>query len=538
MVIPPVPIEAGLPLTRRQLLQWMGSVGGSSMMMGAMGVLDLRGPSIGPRPEPVGSAAGTRVVILGAGISGLVVAHELSKRGYDYQVLEARDRVGGLNWTVRRGESHTELGPGGETQSCTFDEGQYLNAGPWRIPHDHHGILGYAKELGVRLEPFNDANEVMFSEDPACGSLANRKLRLRELTSDLWGHTAELIAKALDQGSLDSGLSADDKGLLLQFLVDAGYLDKPERIYTPNPRLRGSADAYDFAALLRSPFRDQIRSLTAGTGGPVPVLQPTGGMMEIPAAFARYHGAKITLGAKVVSVHTRESDVAVVWEDTRSGTRRETTADFVVSCLPMSILKRLDVNLPEDVAAAVKAHNHASSSKIGLQMRRRFWEEDDGIYGGHLQFQGYQPTASGGTRTNPLPSFSYPSHEYGSKKGVLLGYYGSPALPGLDGRPLIESPIARRIEHVLTHASKVHPQMRDEAESAYAVMWSRVEYSEGAWANNPGDKKDLLSRAHGRIYFGSAAISGEPAWQEGAVESAWRTVESLHARVMATSTWS
>src|SRR6185295_5134843 len=108
--------------------------------------------------------------------------------------------------------------------------------------------------------------------------------------------------------------------------------------------------------------------------------------------------------------------------------------------------------------------------------------------------------------SNPLPSFSYPSQEYGSKKGVLLGYYGSPTLPGLDGKPLIDSPIQQRFEHVLTHATKVHPQFRTEFENAYAVMWARVPFSEGAWANNPGKNMDLLSKAHGRIYLGSAAI--------------------------------
>ena len=97
---------------------------------------------------------------------------------------------------------------------------------------------------------------------------------------------------------------------------------------------------------------------------------------------------------------------------------------------------------------------------------------------------------------------------------------------------LIDSPIRMRFEHVLHHASKVHPQMRQELETAYAVMWPKVPFSEGAWANGPGQNMDLLSQAQGRIYLGSAAISGDPAWQEGAVESAWRTVETLHERVV------
>ncbi|MEX1258703.1 MAG: FAD-dependent oxidoreductase [Gemmatimonadota bacterium] len=534
-------------LTRRQVLKWFGALGGSSVMLGAMGALELRGQPIRPRPIFSGQAQDTRVIVLGAGVSGMVVGYELGKLGYDYQILEARDRVGGLNWSVRRGDTHTELGPGGETQVCEFDEGQYVNAGPWRLPHDHHGILGYAKELDVRMEPFNDLNEVLFSEDPALGPLANRMLLLRELTSDMWGHTAELLAKALDQGSLDSELSTEDKDRLLQFLTSAGYLSNPDRIYQPNARVRGSEDPYDLSLLLQSGFANQVRSLTSGTGGPVPVLQPTGGMQQIPLAFQRFHGPRVTLNAKVISIRTLENEVRVVWEDTQSGARQEVAADYVVSCLPMTILKQLEVNFSPEVAAVVQAYTHSSSSKIGLQMARRFWEEDHQIYGGHLQFRAFnpqaapQPAAGGGGRGgggggggggNPLPSFSYPSNDYGAKKGVLLGFYGGPNVPGIDGVPLIDSPVRMRFEHVLTHASKVHPQMRQEFESAYAIMWPRVPFSEGAWGQNPGENMDLLSQAHGRIYLGSAAISGDPAWQEGAVESAWRAVELIHARVM------
>ena len=201
-------------LTRRQLLQRMGMVGGSSLALGAMNAWDLMAAPIAPRPDWQRSQQGTRVIILGAGVSGLALGYELGKLGYDYQILEARDRVGGLSWSVTRGMEHTELGPGGERQVCEFDDGQYINAGPWRIPNDHHGMLGYCKELGVRLERFVNDDTVMYAEDPALGPLAGRKLHLRELKSDLWGNTAELLAKALDQGSLDRGLSEEDKELV------------------------------------------------------------------------------------------------------------------------------------------------------------------------------------------------------------------------------------------------------------------------------------------------------------------------------------
>ena len=118
------------PLTRRSFLEQFGLVGGSTLVMSAMRSWDLMAAQAGPRPVLSGRPNGTRVIVLGAGVSGMTVGYELGKLGYHVRILEARDRVGGVNWTIRRGATHTEIGAGGETQVCNFDEGLYLNGGP------------------------------------------------------------------------------------------------------------------------------------------------------------------------------------------------------------------------------------------------------------------------------------------------------------------------------------------------------------------------------------------------------------------------
>ena len=503
-------------MTRRQLLRAFGAVGGSSLMMGTMNAWGLMGPSAGTRPVLEGRQPGTRVIVLGAGISGLAVGYELGKLGYDYRVLEARDWVGGLCWTVRRGAEHTEVD--GERQVCQFDEGQYLNAGAWRIPNADTGVLDYCKELGVPLELFVNWSDwnFMWEADPERGPLAGRRVRLREVKADLLGSTNELLAKAMDQGQIDVPLTEEDKELLVEFLVRSGYLDNEDHVYRP-PNLRGSEDRYDLSALLQSGFGSRVQSLYRGTGGPDPVFQPVGGMQQIPLAFQRAIGDKITLQAEVQSIHQTEDTVRVVYRNTRTGQEREEIADYCVCCLPMSILKGIDIDLSPEMATAVNDSSHNGSAKMGLQMRRRFWEEDDGIFGGHLFGRSLQ-----------LGEFSYPSNGYFTDKGVLLGFYGGGNTAGLD-----EKSVAGRIEHVLTQASKVHPQMREEFETAYAVWWEKVPYSLGAYGRTPPeDRLAQLSKADGRIYMGSAGASSRPAWLQGAIQSAWRTVESLHERAM------
>jgi monoamine oxidase len=144
-------------LTRRDLLTLVGKVAGGAAMYQAMSGLGLAEESNYRGPIKLqGAPKGASVLILGAGIAGLVAALELRNAGYRVQVLEYNPVAGGRCWTLRGGDEYTELG--GFRQQCGFDKGQYINPGPWRIPYHHHAMLDYCKRLGVVLEPFVQIN--------------------------------------------------------------------------------------------------------------------------------------------------------------------------------------------------------------------------------------------------------------------------------------------------------------------------------------------------------------------------------------------
>jgi len=91
--------------TRRDFLRQVAHAGGyraTYLTMQAMGLLGTAAIAQ-PLALETGTRHGTKVVILGAGVGGLSAAYELGRAGYDCTVLEARDRVGGRNWTIRRG---------------------------------------------------------------------------------------------------------------------------------------------------------------------------------------------------------------------------------------------------------------------------------------------------------------------------------------------------------------------------------------------------------------------------------------------------
>ena len=51
-----------------------------------------------------------RVVVVGAGVSGLTAARDLTQAGADVTVLEARDRIGGRTWTADVAGAAIDLG--------------------------------------------------------------------------------------------------------------------------------------------------------------------------------------------------------------------------------------------------------------------------------------------------------------------------------------------------------------------------------------------------------------------------------------------
>lgn len=79
-----------------------------------------------------------QIIIVGAGISGLVAAYELVAVGHRVTVLDARERVGGRIFTLRD----------------RFSEGNIVEAGAARIQPTHDLTIAYAQHFGLRLTPF------------------------------------------------------------------------------------------------------------------------------------------------------------------------------------------------------------------------------------------------------------------------------------------------------------------------------------------------------------------------------------------------
>ncbi|MFE3900892.1 NAD(P)-binding protein [Streptomyces sp. NPDC059153] len=130
-------------------------------------------------------------MIVGGGIAAPATAYGLGKAGYDCTILEARSRTGGRNFTVRGGDSTIDTY--GHRQTAHFSDGQYMNAGPARIPQ-WMVTLDCCRELDVPIEVFTNVNAHAHILDEEAGMKA--PVRYRTAKADAYGCVAELLSTA------------------------------------------------------------------------------------------------------------------------------------------------------------------------------------------------------------------------------------------------------------------------------------------------------------------------------------------------------
>jgi Flavin containing amine oxidoreductase len=118
------------PIDRREFLRL-------ALLAASADLVPQKAWSFAAKPLPPAASA-KRIVIIGAGLAGLVAAYELTQAGHDVTILEAQMRPGGRVLTLRE----------------PFSDGLYAEAGAARIPDNHDVTLHYVKHFGLTLVPF------------------------------------------------------------------------------------------------------------------------------------------------------------------------------------------------------------------------------------------------------------------------------------------------------------------------------------------------------------------------------------------------
>ena len=510
-----------MALTRRRLIHLVGRAAGPVAALRTMAAMGLLPAAAAARPAlPPGH--GRRVLILGAGIAGMVLALELEKAGYDPLILEARSRAGGRNWSLRDGDSVRELG---SVQRVSWDRAphMYFNPGPARLPYHHTGILSYCRELGVALEVMcNDDRAALMQDDAAFNGAPQLNRRVLE---DARGHVAELAAKAV---GIDETLSAEDADRLKGFLRVFGALDK-------DLRYRGSSRAGWAEAPTTEPGRfnpplplaEMVRSdfwkgpMEAGDFvdmGPT-MMQPVGGMGRIGQAFHRRLSRRIRLGAQVTEIRRSGTGARIVWKDIRTGAHRAQEAATVVITIPLSVLRGIPADFSPAIQAAIAAPGYVPAGKVAFQAERRFWELDQQIYGGISW------------TSRAITQVWYPTAGLQQRKGILVGGYIWSQ--DIGDRFAALSP-AERLRNALADGEHLHAGYGRSLGHGVSVAWKNIPFSQGAWTEwTRADRAahyPVLLRGEGPFLFAGEHLSYITGWQEGAVQSAHAALKRIGER--------
>jgi monoamine oxidase len=515
-----------MTLSRRSLVHLVGKAGGAAAAyhtMAAMGLLAVPSAYAGPPKLPPGR--GRRVVIIGAGIAGMVLAYELRNAGYQPLVLEARDRPGGRNRSLRGGDTVTETAA---TQRVAWDHDDhlYFNPGPARLPYHHEGILSYCRTLGVPLEIIcNDNRAALMQDDHAFDGAAQLN---RRVVNDTRGYVAELAAKAVDQASLAQPVSAEDKDRLRALLHDFGVLDK-DLVY------RGSARAgwaeppdatrpgkphppLDLRQILASDFWQGPIQFGELSNMAATMLQPVGGMGRIGQAFGRALGGAITYQAVVTRLRRTEAGVRISFR--HAGAERVIDAPCVVVTVPLPALAGVDADFAPATRTAMASVDYVPAGKVAFQAERRFWELDQQIYGGISW------------TSRDITQVWYPSGGLQRTKGILVGAY---IWSDDVGNAFAAKPLAQRLRDTLDDLVRLHPQAPGLLRHGVSIAWKNVPFTRGAWAEWSREARATqfprLLAGDGPYLFAGEHMSFITGWQEGAVRSAHKVLGDIAERM-------
>jgi monoamine oxidase len=523
-----------------------GGYGTAFVLMQSLGLLPL--PEAAGQIEPLRlvDGKGTRVVILGGGIAGLVAAYEFGKAGWSCTILEARQRPGGRNWSIRNGTQIDFVD--GTRQTCSFEEGHYFNAGPARLPSTHHTMLGYCHELGVALEvEVNSSRSALMQADKLNGGVAVTE---RRVFNDTRGHVSELLAKCVRKGALDEEFTADDRERMIEFLRQYGDLN-PDLLFRGTDRsgfkVPPSAELPEPVAndpLAMSELLDAdllFGMLVEETIDWQPTMfQPVGGMDRIPMAFAQRLDSVIRYDAAVTRISQSDTGVTVTYRSS-AGVDETIAADYCICAIPLTLARTLDADFGPQIRDLLDKVEYDCAYKIAWESPR-FWEKEANIYGGISYLQ------------QPVDLVWYPSARLFAEKGILIGGYSmefGPKFPPLADM-LAGTPLAFRATtangyafgHLPNMQAKLdasrrsvellHPGHGKDLTKPIYISWGQIPWNLGSWISfNRSDQATLatLQAPDRRIYFAGDHTSHIVGWQEGAALSAHRVIRQLGARI-------
>jgi len=479
--------------TRRDFLQRLGGWAVAPLVVTPAELARAVAGSAPLRQGAPGNGAPPRVIVIGAGLSGLAAALRLRANGVAVTVLEARDRVGGRVLTLDDIPGKPEAG------------GNAIGEGYVRV-------RALAAQLGVRVVPVSGVdrdvmlhvNGVGMRGSEWAASTANRlsdaeRNRLpMMLTGSYSGRANPLTSQT---AWADGSLAAQDVPMATALRATGA---SPEALRLMNV----AANTNDIATTSWLwALREDFRRSNGGTQ----VFHIDGGNSRLPEAMAHVLGGAIETGQRVESITQREADITV-----RLAGGRTRTADAVICTLPMPALRQMELSPPPPTAqqAWIETMPYTAITQVYLRPRTPFWQTD-----------GLPPSMWTDTEIERVFAL-----RDGDAIVALVAWIDGRSAMDLDAR----GPRAVG-EAVVRTMERIRPASSQQLDVLRIQSWGRDALAGGSYAHYaPGQLQAgtaTVSAPHGRLYFAGEHTAVVAAGMEGAVTSGEAAADLVHRRL-------
>ncbi|HEY9000243.1 MAG TPA: FAD-dependent oxidoreductase [Mucilaginibacter sp.] len=450
--------------------------------------------------------AAKKVIVAGAGITGLCCAYELMKAGHEVTVLEASGRYGGHVFTGRDGLS----------------DGLYADYGADHITKPgYERFFEYIEEFKLTAIPYPNAEGSEYNYDKDALKMIGGKFYTAEQLKDpavltKFGYNEKEVKFLSEHPMYELG-PYYVKPYLSKFTdvyqpFGVGYDDLDKVSISEVFKKEGASPAalkhlggHNTSALYylwRTAIMD-FRKIPYSEGE---TFHLKDGNEQLPIAFAKRLGERVKLNSPVTAIKQNKTGVTVSYRPYGAEKETDLNADYVVNCITLPIFKSIPVTPPLSAEKQYVVDNLAYSSHpfYVFEASTKFWL-DDGIKSINMEFE-HPDISSIWLETNQVDT-----------KRVILKAFGPGGL----------SP-----QRVLAAFRQVYPGKHDTIEQALTVDWTRDKFAP-VCEMEPFPIGEMhkfwpqILQPEGRIYFAGTYADNMSRGMESCLRSAQRVAGEI-----------
>ncbi|XQW83568.1 flavin monoamine oxidase family protein [Thalassotalea piscium] len=404
------------------------------------------------------------VIVLGAGLSGLIAAHNLKKSGLNVIVLEADQRVGGRIKTL----DHIITKP---------------ETGGMQIGQGYGYMRTLAQELNVPLAPlsgFTRGNAFLIDQHLLSAKawpthIAN-KLNATEkklLPSQLYFHYLQKLPKLGVASDWDQQKFSHLDRPMAHLLKEAGASEQAMALMNSNVNANN---------LMELSAADAIHVLTQMMAGGRGADKAIGGNSRFIEALANQLPSQIEMGKKVTKIVANNQSVSVTCSNGAIYSAKQ-----CICTIPFSVLRNIDLQAPisDTQRAAISQLNYTAITHVHFEVTDDSWL-DDGL--------------PANIWSNGDIGRVFASKGDNGKVQHLMSWINGDAAKALDKLSPKEG-----MKHIHQYLTQHRPSLVGKVKPVYLNSWGNNPFSRGAYSSfAPGQVQKFagkMGESAGNLHF-------------------------------------